>query len=102
MLPLGRCAQCHGLAVDAPMVTGEGYPPGGVHLHRACRRFWLRDNRVTRERFRRVGDCPPNTYCALCHSPDDEVALWRDSHVVGCPAEQLHEACAPRWWRDDA
>jgi hypothetical protein len=38
---LGCCAQCNGLKADAPLVTGDGYPPGGVHLHRECRRFWL-------------------------------------------------------------
>jgi hypothetical protein len=38
--PLGRCAQCNGDKADAPLVTGIGYPPTGVHLHRECRRFW--------------------------------------------------------------
>jgi putative DNA primase/helicase len=42
--PLGRCAQCNGLAADAPLVRGEGYPPSGVHLHDQCRRFWLRSH----------------------------------------------------------
>jgi Protein of unknown function (DUF3631) len=97
--PLGRCAQCNGLAADAPLVEGGGYPPSGVHLHEQCRRFWLKGHRVGRDRFRKVGDCAPGTHCALCHSPG-EVALWRDTHIVGRSAVQLHEACAPKWWRD--
>jgi hypothetical protein len=38
---LDRCAQCNGPEADAPLTRGEGYPPGGVHLHPECRRFWL-------------------------------------------------------------
>jgi hypothetical protein len=85
--PLGRCAQCNGLAADAPLVTGagDGYPPGGVHLHEQCRKFWLQKHRVGRERFRKVGAAPPGAHCCRCHSPEGEVALWKDSHVVGCP-----------------
>jgi hypothetical protein len=42
----GLCAQCNGREADAPLVTGKGYPPAGVHLHKQCRPFWLRRNRV--------------------------------------------------------
>jgi putative DNA primase/helicase len=36
----GLCAQCHGPVPDAPLVTGPGFPAGGVYLHVQCRRFW--------------------------------------------------------------
>jgi putative DNA primase/helicase len=38
---LGRCVQCNGATADAPLVTGSSYPPGGIHLHRECSKFWL-------------------------------------------------------------
>jgi hypothetical protein len=41
LFPVGRCAQCNGQEADAPLVTGQGYPPAGVHLHPQCRRFWV-------------------------------------------------------------
>jgi hypothetical protein len=98
--PLGRCVQCNGLAADAPLVTGEGYPPTGVHLHEQCRAFWLRDHKVTRERFRRVdAHAAPGTHCAQYHRSDGEVGLWRDSHIVGCKSEPLHEDCCGKFWR---
>jgi hypothetical protein len=51
MATFGRCAQCHGLAADAPLATGDGYPVGGVYLHRECRKFWLAHHRVGLERL---------------------------------------------------
>jgi putative DNA primase/helicase len=96
---LGRCAQCNGIATDAPLVIGDGYPPAGIHLHEQCRRFWLRRHRVTRERFVRVGPASPGSYCIACRTPDGDVDLWRDARVIGSKTEPLHQACAAGWFR---
>jgi hypothetical protein len=65
--PLGRCAQCNGLAADAPLVTGEGYPADGVHLHAECCSFWL--NRMASDSADLTqavdGDIPPGTEAEL-------------------------------------
>jgi hypothetical protein len=39
---LGHCAQCDGPQADAPLITGDDYPPSGVFLHPGCRKPWLR------------------------------------------------------------
>jgi hypothetical protein len=103
----GRCVQCNGPEADAPLVTGEGYPPDGVHLHEQCRAFWLQHNRVGREqslrsfeRFRKVAEMPPGTYCVHCHNSDRQVFRIRDAHAgAGSKTEPLHENCAPRFFR---
>jgi hypothetical protein len=95
---LDRCAQCNGPEANAPLARGEGYPPDGVHLHPECRRFWLADNRVGRDRFRKVAETPPGTHCVCCHSPAGEVSRIKDTHVVGGKSEPLHERCAPEWF----
>jgi hypothetical protein len=97
----GRCAQCNGLAADAPLVTGEGYPPSGVHLHHECRNFWLRNHHADGDRFRKVDDTPPGTCCRWCHRSDGEVLRLVDARVVGCRSEPLHLVCAPSWWAED-
>ena len=85
--PLWTCAQCMGLAADAPLVTGEGYPPGGVHLHPECRSFWLKSNGTDHNRFRKVVACPPGTPCVQCHSPEGEVA-----HSIPSPSSAKQNA----------
>jgi putative DNA primase/helicase len=96
---LGRCVQCNGPEADAPLVMGKEYPPAGVHLHEQCRKFWLRHNRVSRERFRKVTETLPGTHCVHCHKPDGEVWRIKDGHVVGGQSEPLHEHCASRFFR---
>jgi len=89
----GRCPQCGGTKSDAPLMTGDGFPPAGVHLHRECRGFWLES------RFRKIDPAPlpPDAVCACCHTKG-EVWRIRDSRVVGGKSEPLHQACAPRFF----
>jgi hypothetical protein len=103
----GRCVQCNGPEADAPLVTGEGYPPAGVHLHEQCRAFWLQHNRMGRDqssgsfdRFRKVAEMPPGTYCVHCHNPDGRVWRIRDGHAwAGSKTEPLYEHCAPQYFQ---
>jgi hypothetical protein len=77
-VPHNRCAQCNGLQPDAPLVTGQGFPPYGIHLHQECRKFWL-------EHWMRRKIEVPGPLKPLCAEMECDICLIMGKTPGKCP-----------------